>query len=200
MSLVDPVSGHLVRFLTIMRHPVNIKLLQTLHLYDADRLAYLVDNMVLTREGSLIYLQDYYKEISENSIAENIAVKIHKSCVELYKTQLPLKPLERDLLISRQTMRSEIEYHSLFIPKKPVLPQRPMPEVQFIEQKVTPTIPHTKQEKDEQIQKISFVFDSEENEMAIMNKIADSINNFVDISDKNNKTLEEIKNLSLVDL
>lgn len=200
LSLVDPVSGHLVRFLTIMRHPVNIKLLQTLHLYDADRLAYLVDNMVLTREGSLIYLQDYYKEISENSIAENIAVKIHKSCVELYKTQLPLKPLERDLLISRQTMRSEIEYHSLFIPKKPVLPQRPMPEVQFIEQKVTPTIPHTKQEKDEQIQKISFVFDSEENEMAIMNKIADSINNFVDISDKNNKTLEEIKNLSLVDL
>lgn len=200
LSLVDPVSGHLVRFLTIMRHPVNIKLLQTLHLYDADRLAYLVDNMVLTREGSLIYLQDYYKEISENSIAENIAVKIHKSCVELYKTQLPLKPLERDLLISRQTMRSEIEYHSLFIPKKPVLPQRPMPEVQFIEQKVTPTIPHTKQEKDEQIQKISFVFDSEENEMAIMNKIADSINNFVDISDKNNKTLEEIKNLSLIDL
>lgn len=200
LSLVDPVSGHLVRFLTIMRHPVNIKLLQTLHLYDADRLAYLVDNMVLTREGSLIYLQDYYKEISENSIAENIAVKIHKSCVELYKTQLPLKPLERDLLISRQTMRSEIEYHSLFIPKKPVLPQRPMPEVQFIEQKITPTIPHTKQEKDEQIQKISFVFDSEENEMAIMNKIADSINNFVDISDKNNKTLEEIKNLSLVDL
>lgn len=200
LSLVDPVSGHLVRFLTIMRHPVNIKLLQTLHLYDADRLAYLIDNMVLTREGSLIYLQDYYKEISENSIADNIAVKIHKNCVELYKTQLPLKPLERDLLISRQTMRSEIEYHSLFIPKKPVLPQRPMPEVQFIEQKVAPAIPHTKQEKDEQIQKISFVFDSEENEMAIMNKIADSINNFVDISDKNNKTLEEIKNLSLVNL
>ena len=200
LSLVDPISGHLVRFLTIMRHPVNIKLLKTLHLYDADRLAFLIDNMVLTREGSLIYLQDYYKDISENSIADNIALKIHKNCVELYKTQLPLKPLERDLLISRQTMRSEIEYHSLFIPKKPILPQKPMPEVQFIEQKITPTIPHTPKEKEEQIKKISFVFDSEENEMAIMNKIADSINNFVDISDKNTKTLEEIKNLSLVNL
>ena len=200
LSLVDPVSGHLVRFLTIMRHPVNVKLLQTLHLYDADKIAFLVDNMVLTREGAMIYLQDYYKEISENSIADNIAIKIHKSCVELYNTQLPLKPLERDLLISRQTMRSEIEYHSLFIPKKPVLPQKPMPEIQFIEQKVTPEIPHTKQEKDEQIKKISFVFDSEANEMAIMNKIADSINNFVDISDKNTKTFEEIKNMSLVNL
>ena len=120
LSLVDPISGHLVRFLTIMRHPVNIKLLKTLHLYDADRLAFLIDNMVLTREGALIYLQDYYKDISENSIADNIALKIHKNCVELYKTQLPLKPLERDLLISRQTMRAEIEYHSLFIPKKPI--------------------------------------------------------------------------------
>ena len=200
LSLVDPVSGHLLRFLTIMRHPVNVKLLKTLNLYNAERIAYFVDSMILTREGSLIYLQDYYKDISQNSIADNIAVKIHKSCVELYKTQLPLKPLERDLLISRQTMRAEIEFHSLFIPKKPVLPQKPVPEVQFIEQKIAEEIPQTKEEKDEQIKKISFVFDSEENEMAIMNKIADSINTFVDISAKNQQTLDEIKNMSLVGL
>lgn len=200
LSLVDPVSGHLLRFLTIMRHPVNVKLLKTLNLYNAERIAYFVDNMILTREGSLIYLQDYYKDISQNSIADTIAVKIHKSCVELYKTQLPLKPLERDLLISRQTMRAEIEFHSLFIPKKPVLPQKPVPEVQFIEQKVAEEIPQTKEEKDEQIKKISFVFDSEENELAIMNKIADSINTFVDISAKNQQTLDEIKNMSLINL
>ena len=201
LSLVDPISGHLIRFLTIMRHPVNITLLKTLNLYDADRLSYLIDNLVITREGSLIYLQDYYKEISNNSIADNIAIKIHKSCVELYNTQLPLKPLERDLLISRQTMRTEIEYHSLFIPKRPTLPQKPVPEVLFMEQKVAEEIhPQTKKEKEEQIKKISFVFDSEEDEMAIMNKIADSINTFVNIADKNNKTYEEIKNLSLVNL
>ena len=200
LSLVDPVSGHLLRFLTIMRHPVNVKLLKTLNLYNAERIAYFVDNMILTREGSLIYLQDYYKDISQNSIADNIAVKIHKSCVELYKTQLPLKPLERDLLISRQTMRAEIEFHSLFIPQKPVLLQKPVPEVEFIEQKVAEEIPQTKEEKDEQIKKISFVFDSEENELAIMNKIADSINTFVDISAKNQQTLDEIKNMSLINL
>ncbi len=200
LSLVDPVSGHLIRFLTIMRHPVNIKLLKTLNLYDADKIAYFVDNLVLTREGSLIYLQDYYKEISENSIAENIAVKIHKNCAELYETQLPLKPLERDLLISRQTMRKEIEYHSLFIPKKPILTQKHVPEIQFIEQNIQQGTTHTRQEKEEQIKKISFVFDSEEDETKIMNEIADSINNFVDISNKNKETLEEIKNLSLVNL
>lgn len=172
-------------------------------MYNADRIEYFVENLVLNKENSLIYLQDYYKEISENSIAENIAVKIHKSCVELYNTQLPLKPLDRDLLVSRQTMRKEIEYHSLFIPKKPVLPKKVIPGVQFIEQKIEeeiPKVPQTKQEKDDKIKNISFVFDSEENEMAIMNKIANSINRFVDVSDKKTKALEEIKNMPLVEL
>ena len=198
LSLVDPVSGHLFRFLTIMRHPVNVKLLQTLNLYDADRFAYFVDNLVLTREGSMIYLQDYYKIIAENSITENIAVKIHKSCVDLYNTQLPLKPLERDLLISRQTMRREIEYHSLYLPKKPVIAQKTVIQPEYIQpvQPVQPTI----QEKDEQIKHISFVFETEADEMAIMNKIANSITKFVDISDKKSQALDEVKDLPLVDL
>ena len=186
-----------------MRHPVNINLLKNLNLYNADKIAFLIDNLVLTREGSMIYLQDYYKTIAENSIAENILVKIHKSCVELYNTQLPLKPLERDLLISRQTMRKEIEYHELFIPKKPILPQKTIQEIQtnqIIKPQIPKQIPQTKQQKDEKIKNISFVFDSEENEIEIMNKIANSINKFVNISDQNNKTLEEIKNLSLVNL
>ena len=199
-ALVDPVSGHLFRFLTIMRHPVNVKLLQTLNLYDADKIAYFVDNLILTREGSMIYLQDYYKVIAENSIADNIAVKIHKSCVDLYNTQLPLKPLERDLLISRQTMRKEIEYHTLFLPKKPVLPNKPVSAVQLKEQKIEENIPETKQQKDEKLKTISFVFETEAEEHAIMNKIANSINSFINITDKKSKDLEEIQKLSLVEL
>lgn len=197
LSLADPISGHLFRFLTIMRHPVNVKLLQALNLYDAQRIAYFIDNMLLMCEGSLIYLQDYYKVIAENSIAENIAVKIHKSCVELYNTQLPLKPLERDLLISRQTMRNEIEYHRIFIPRKPLLEKNHIKEIQ------TETLvqaPVTIKEKDEKIKNISFVFESEANETAIMNKIADSINKFVDITNKKSEALDEVKGLSLIEL
>lgn len=199
LALVDPVSGHLLRFLTLMRHPVSIKLLQSLHLYDEERINYFLENLLLVKEDSLIYLQDYYKVIAENSIAINIAVKIHKSCVDLYETQLPLKPLERDLLISRQTMRKEIEFHSLFIPQKPVIRQKAVSEPQFIQSQI-PQPTQSIKEKDEQIQKISFVFESEADEMAIMNKIATSINKFVDISDKKLQTVEEIKDLSLVEL
>lgn len=198
LSLVDPVSGHLFRFLTIMRHPVNVKLLQALHLYDADRIAFFVDNLILTREGAMLYLQDYFKVIAENSIAENIAIKIHKSCVDLYNTQLPLKPLERDLIISRQTMRREIEYHSLYIPQKPVFINKNIKQIE--PEIVAQQAPATIQEKEEQIKNISFVFETEADEMAIMNKIASSINKFVDVSDKKSQALEEIKDLSLVDL
>ncbi len=201
MSLIDPISGHLFRFLTIIRHPVNINLLKKLNLYNADKLAFFVDNFVINREGSLIYLQDYYKEISENSIAENIANKIHKSCVELYKTQLPLKPLERDMLVSRQTMRKEIEYHSLFIPKRPVFVSKStVPEINNTTIKPKEKIQNLHDQKENEIKKISFIFDSEENETIIMDKIADSINRFVDISDKNAKDYDEIKKLSLIEL
>ncbi|MBQ8168941.1 hypothetical protein IJZ97_05960, partial [bacterium] len=118
LALVDPVSGHLFRFLTIMRHPISIKLLKTLQLYNEERVLFFLNNLVLSRFGEYIYLQDYYKIIAENSISDNVAIKLHQGCVDLYNTQLPLKPLERDLVISRQTMRNEIEYHNNFIPKK----------------------------------------------------------------------------------
>lgn len=202
LSLVSPADGHLIRFLTIMRHPVSVNLLKTLELYNEDRVKYLTENMVLKCDDSLVYLQDYYKAISENSIAENIAVKIHKSCAALYQTQLPLKPFERDLLISRKTMRNEIEYHEMFIPKKPAVPEilENKEQVPVEEVEIEPVEPRNKKEKDEQIKKISFVFDSEADEVAIMNKIAVSINNFLENSDKNHKVLEEIKNRSLVDI
>ena len=118
LSLVDPVSGHLFRFLTIMRHPVSIKLLKTLQLYNEERVQYFINNLVISKHNDIIYLKDFYKEISENSIPKNVITKLHQGCVDLYNTQLPLKPMERDLLISRQTMRNEIEFHSTFIPKK----------------------------------------------------------------------------------
>jgi hypothetical protein len=119
LALVDPVSGHLFRFLTLMRHPVSINLLMTLNLYDEAKINYFIENLILYRLGNLICLPEHYKIIAQNSIAENIAIKIHKSCVELYETQLPLKPLERDMLLSRATMRKEIEYHNNFIPQRP---------------------------------------------------------------------------------
>lgn len=201
--LVDPVSGHLFRFLTIIRHPVSTKLLEKINLYDEEKFQQFIDNLLIRKEKNMVYLQDYFKNICQNSIPENVVVKLHKSCIELYSTQLPLKPLERDLLISRQTMRTEIEYHTMFLPKKPLLlKQMEAAAIEAIEYAANSeqnfnTIPKTEEiippqdieiikpeEKEEQIKKISFVFDTEDEEKQILDGIANSINKFIDYSNK----------------
>lgn len=198
LAFVDPVSGHLFRLLTVLRHPISIKLLKTVNLYNEERINFFLRNLLLSREKDMVYLQDYYKDISANSIPENVAIKLHKACVDLYSTQLPLKPFERDLLISRQTMRSEIEYHTLFIPKKPQFKPLGETAVEALEYTADSNQNYTasdvmnteketveeSQTKEEKIKNISFIFDSEEDEAKIMTGIANSINRYIDYSNK----------------
>ena len=206
LSFVDPISGHLFRFLTMMRHPVSIKLLKTLHLYDEEKVNMFVDNSILSREDDCLYLQDYYKIIAENSIAGAVAIKLHQGCVDLYNTQLPLKPLERDLLISRQTMRNEIEFHSMFIPQKPVLVRDITKEAEYndysIEAKSVKNTEEnpveTKEQTDEKIKKMSFIFD--EDEFGVFDKIASSIKDYMSYSEKRAQQEAEDSKLSLTEL
>ncbi len=183
LSLVDPVNGHLFRFLATIRHPVSVKLLKTLQLYNEDKILFFLDNLLLTKFDEYIYLQDYYKSIAENSIPENVSIKLHKGCIDLYNTQLPLKPMERDILISRQTMRNEIEYHSMFLPKQPIFKAKDITEkAEFKEysdeaEQIKEDIIQSKEKKDEKIKKMSFIFDDDDT--GILDKIADSIKDYV---------------------
>ncbi len=215
LAFVDPVSGHLFRFLTTMRHPISIKLLQTLHLYDEQRFNFFIENLILTKENDTVYLQDYYKVIAENSIPENVSVKLHQGCVDLYNTQLPLKPLERDLLISRQTMRKEIEYHSMFIPKKVVLPKTSSQNIEYkeytgtmhpdkIKQPQTSDVQQSvpvdeKTTKDEKLKNMSFIFESEDG-LAALNQIATSIKNFLHVSDQQREQEEKSSLTELINI
>ena len=208
LSLIDPVSGHLFRFLTIIRHPISLKLLQVLHLYNEERINFFIENLVLNKEGNCVYLQDYYKTIAQNSITEGIANKLHKGCIDLYNTQLPLKPLDRDLLISRQTMRREIEYHSMFLPKRSLTSSNAVSGAEFLEfprapkkPEIIPTQrPVTKKETDDKLQRMSFVFESDEIENKFLNNVANSIENFVINKAKKKEELEQAEKLPLVEI
>lgn len=197
LALVDPMSGHLFRFLAVIRHPVSINLLRAFRLYDEFKVKVFTETLLLGQDGNMVYLPDYYKTIAENSIPANVAVKLHKSCVELYDTQLPLKPMERDLLISRATMRAEIEYHSMFLPKKPVIKPK---EILETETKQIPAEVPVEEPVKKDISSIRFIFESEEEENDIMNKIADSINEFISFTDEQLKEIEKENNMSLVEL
>jgi len=64
-------------------------------------------------------LNDFFKLQAEIVIPDKIELSLHKMIIDLYESQLPLKPSERKLQLSRQSMRSEIVYHKHFLPQEP---------------------------------------------------------------------------------
>lgn len=119
LALVPATERNLFWFLSIIRHPISVELLKELKFYDEDKINFLIENLIVVKDQSQIYVQDYLKEQVDETIAPNISQKIRQYIIDLYLTQLPLKPLERNICISRQTMRKEIEYHKFFLPKRP---------------------------------------------------------------------------------
>lgn len=119
LSSVPVAQKNLFWFLSIIRHPVDIELLKKLNLYNEEAINIMKKNLILLQDGSLLYVSDFFKERVEHSMPTHVQHKIRQYIVDLYLTQLPLKPSERDICISRQTMRKEIEFHKIFLPKKP---------------------------------------------------------------------------------
>lgn len=203
LALIDPVSGHLFRFLTVIRHPITVKLLKTLNLWNEEKMIFFQNNLVLDRFQEYVYLKDYYKNIAENSIPPNVAIKLHQGCIDLYETQLPLKPLERDIIVSRQTMRNEIEYHNMFIPKKYQFTAKDISESAKVKeygqtQVIDKTSENLNDNSKEKIKTMSFIF--EDDEYGVLDKIADSIKNFLTFSDERAKQEKEENKLSLTEL
>ena len=118
LNLVPAIEKNLFWFLSVIRHPVSIELLKKIDFYNEENLNLLMSNLVVLQDGNNIYVQDYLKDNIEEVASASILQKIRRYIIDLYQTQLPLKPLDRDIPISRQTMRKEIEYHRLFLPKK----------------------------------------------------------------------------------
>lgn len=98
-------------FLTLIRTGVSENFLIEQKLSTPDELAYLEERMLLCREGINIYLKDYVKNTVTETINPQTFKDINTYLAELYESQLPKKPSERDLIISRSTMRREAAFH-----------------------------------------------------------------------------------------
>ena len=98
-------------FLALIRTGVSENFLIKQKLSTPDEIAYLEERMLLCREGINIYLKDYVKSTVIETINPQTFKDINIYLSELYESQLPKKPSERDLIISRSTMRREAAYH-----------------------------------------------------------------------------------------
>lgn len=114
-ELAPTNSRNLLWFIALMRHDVSMELLKTLKFYDEEKIQALTKLSLFNDDN--IYVNNLFKTYIEEIMPIGIKQKLHEYIINLYETQLPLKPFERNLLISRQTMRNEIEYHKIFAPK-----------------------------------------------------------------------------------
>lgn len=118
LEIIPSIAVQFFWTLCLFRHGVPIKLLQPMKLYDENHMNFLIENNLLQKDNDIIYVPTFFKDQVDATVPKNILVKIHKCIYDIYQQQLPLKPMERTILLSRQTMRNEAEYHSLFIPKR----------------------------------------------------------------------------------
>lgn len=118
IDIIPAISVQFFWLLCIMRHGVTSQILKQMHYYNEENIDFLTKNLLLVQSNGLIFVHDYFREQMDIAIPENVSQKLHKFIIDFYESQLPLKPLERGILLSRQTIRNEIEYHTLFLPKK----------------------------------------------------------------------------------
>lgn len=93
--------------------------------FTRDNILYMTDKDILSEEAGLSFLKRSIKRYLQASVAHYERIKIHTFWRDFYTSQLPVKPNNRVVLISRNTMRSQIEYHSSFI-----MEQRPKEQEQ----------------------------------------------------------------------
>lgn len=111
VALVPTAIRNFFWFLRTIRHGLTLNALAVFEIYDEFSVEYLKNNLMVFQAGETIYVQDYFLQKIDISIPEKTEIRLHKYIIGLYETQLkePLK--NRTMLISRQAMRAEIEYH-----------------------------------------------------------------------------------------
>lgn len=102
----------LLIILSIIRHGLSGDFLIKQNFASIEDINYLLQKHVIAEKFGQYYLKDYVKNEYIKSISTETKIKVHEYLVRLYDSELPLKPFERELFLSRQTMRQEITYHT----------------------------------------------------------------------------------------
>lgn len=104
-----------LHILSVFNGGISAKYLIAENFFTNEQLNYMIEKGIICDEYGVIFLKPALKKFLQSSVAHFEKIKIHSFWRDFYNSQLPLKPNERALLISRNTMRAQIEYHSSFV-------------------------------------------------------------------------------------
>lgn len=112
LNLIPNTIRNFFWFLRTVRHGLTLNALAVFELYDEFSIEYLKTNLMIFQVGEVIYVQDYFQQNIDISIPAKTEIKLHKYIISIYEKQLK-EPLQtREILISRQALRAEIDYHN----------------------------------------------------------------------------------------
>lgn len=117
INLIPTTIRNFFWFLRTVRHGLSFNALAVFELYDEFSIEYLKTNLMIFQDGETIYVQDYFLQDIDISIPQKTEIKLHKYIIGIYEEQLKESVKNRVLMISRQAMRAEIEYHTTCIEK-----------------------------------------------------------------------------------
>ncbi len=87
--------------------------------FTLEQLNYLIDRKILSFGAGYVYMKGYLKQFWLSSVSLFEKQELHKYLYDFFESQLPLKPAQRIMPLSRTTMREQIAYHSSFLSDKP---------------------------------------------------------------------------------
>ncbi len=103
--------------LSALRHGVTLNFLENQNFASGLDMDFLLQKHVVSEKFGKYYLKDYIKNEFIKSVSAETKIKIHKFILQVYNSDLPRKPFDRELFLSRITMRQEIAYHLMKINK-----------------------------------------------------------------------------------
>ncbi len=195
INLIPNTIRNFFWFLRTIRHGITTNALAIFELYDEFSVEYLKSNLMIFMVNETIYVQDYFQQNIDISIPTKTEIKLHKYIISIYEKQLK-EPLQtREILISRQALRSEIEFHNECIKNlEQGSKSTPTPEDKQNEATVNKEKPVLPQDVNSKLE--------EARKLAEENKKTEAIEKYLDILDNEKldiQTLNEVR-LKLADL
>ncbi len=102
----------LMLLLASLRHGVSENFLLNQNIALSEDIDFLLQKHVISEKFGLYYLKDYIKSEFIKTVNTETKIKVHNFLLDVYEAELPLKPFDRELFLSRITMRQEAAYHS----------------------------------------------------------------------------------------
>ncbi len=112
VNLIPNTIRNFFWFLRTLRHGISLNALAILELYDDFSVNYLKNNLMIYQADEVLYVQDYFQQDIDISIPVKTEKKLHKFIIGIYEKELKQPLQSRNILISRQALRAEIEYHA----------------------------------------------------------------------------------------